>query len=216
VSETVNSEQGAARPPGRPRSAASHRAILEATLQLLAEKGFRGMSMDAVATRAGVSKATIYRRWKSKEELIAALLDAMADVVRVVDTGDPFEDLMTTSRTAAAEGETLARLIPALQAEALVNPELDALFRHKLLERRREQLQAFVRNAIATGHIRDDVDVEFVADVMFGTVVMRANILGGTLKHLVEDNAQLLDLLIEGIGTPKGKRAVANRRSERH
>jgi hypothetical protein len=108
----------------------------------------------------------------------------------------------------------MARLIPALQGEAVVNPELGEMFREKLLERRREQLREFLRNATAAGHIREDIDVEFLADVMFGTVVMRTNILGGTLKHLAEDNAKLWDLLIEGVGTPKGKRALARRRSE--
>jgi AcrR family transcriptional regulator len=214
VSERQQSQVQTARPPGRPRSAASHEAILRATLELLGEKGFRGMSMDAVAARAGVSKATIYRRWKSKEELISALLDEMAGVVQVVNTGDPFEDLLTTSRFAAEHGESLARLIPTLQGEAMVNPELDEMFRPKLLERRRDQLREFVRNAIAAGHIRDDVDIEFLADVMFGTVVMRANILGGTLKHLVEDQEKLWDLLIEGVGTPKGKRAISRRQAE--
>ena len=108
----------------------------------------------------------------------------------------------------------MAGLITALQGEAAVNPEFDAMFREKLLERRREQLREFLRNAIAAGHIRDDADVEFLADVMFGTVVMRANILGGTLKHLVEDQAKLWDMLVEGVGTPKGKRAIARRRAE--
>ena len=206
--------QGAARPPGRPRSAASHEAILRATLELLGEKGFSGMSMDAVAARAGVSKATIYRRWKSKEELVGELLDVLGDVVEVADTGDPFEDLMITSRGAAERGEAASRLISALQGEAAVNPEFEKLFREKLLERRRDQLRTFIRNAIAAGHIREDADVEFLADVMFGTVVMRANILGGTLKYLVEDQTKLWDLLLEGVGTPKGKRAVRRRHAE--
>ena len=213
MSETTNNvAQGAARSPGRPRSAASHEAILRATLELLGEKGFRGMSMDAVAERAGVSKATIYRRWKSKEELVGALLDVLGDVVQIVSTGDPFEDLVETSRYAAEHGEEVARLITALQGEAAANPEFDVMFREKLLERRREQLREFLRNAIEAGHIRADVDVEFLADVMFGTVVMRANILGGTLKHLVEDQIALWQILIDGVGTPKGRRALARRR----
>jgi AcrR family transcriptional regulator len=161
-----------------------------------------------------VSKATIYRRWKSKEELVGELLDVLGDVVEVVDSGDPFEDLMTTSRGAAERGEALAALITALQGEAAVNPEFAELFNEKLLQRRRDQLREFIRNAIAAGHIREDVDVEFLADLMFGTVVMRANILGGTLKHLVEDQTKLWDMLIEGVGTPKGKRAVTRRHAE--
>jgi len=189
-------------------------AILQATLELVGEKGFRGMSMDAVAARAGVSKATIYRRWKSKEELVGELLDVLGDVVEVADTGDPFEDLMITSRGAAERGEAVARLITALQGEAAVNDDFRDLFHEKLVQRRRDQLREFIRNAIAAGHIREDVDVEFLADVMFGTIVMRANILGGTLKYLVEDQTKLWDMLLEGVGTPKGKRAITRRRAE--
>jgi len=62
-------EQGI-RKPGRPRSAQAHKAILDATLELLAEEGFHGLSIEAVAAKAGVGKTTIYRRWPSKDELV--------------------------------------------------------------------------------------------------------------------------------------------------
>ncbi|WP_414589293.1 TetR/AcrR family transcriptional regulator [Scytonema sp. PCC 10023] len=66
----------AKKPLGRPRSTQSHQAILQATLELLAEVGFERMSMNAIATRAGVGKPIIYRRYKSKEELVADAIES--------------------------------------------------------------------------------------------------------------------------------------------
>jgi AcrR family transcriptional regulator len=129
VSEQAHQEQTAARAPGRPRSAASHQAILQATLELLAAKGMRGMSMDAVAERAGVSKATIYRRWKSKEDLVEELLDHLLAVIQPLDTGDPRADFIETARRAVASAGPGLKLLPALAGEAVVNPEFGQVFR---------------------------------------------------------------------------------------
>ena len=80
------------RPVGRPRSAEVHSAILTATLGLLAEEGFDGMSIEEVANRAGVGKTAIYRRWSSKEALVIDALKALDPEVLVVDTGNVRED----------------------------------------------------------------------------------------------------------------------------
>src|SRR6266496_6782642 len=91
-------EQGI-RKPGRPRSAQAHKAILDATLELLAEGGFQGLSIEAVAARAGVGKTTIYRRWPSKNELV---MDAIREVqvnLSVIDTGNFRKDVVTFVNT---------------------------------------------------------------------------------------------------------------------
>jgi len=79
-------------PVGRPRSAEVHSAILTATLALLADEGFDGMSIEAVAKRADVGKTAIYRRWSSKEALVLDALKALDTEVLVVDTGNSRED----------------------------------------------------------------------------------------------------------------------------
>ena len=81
------------RRPGRPRDARADRAILEATLELAAEFGPLGLSMDAVAERAGVSKATIYRRWSSKEALLLDAWRELAGAIPVPDSGVLRDDL---------------------------------------------------------------------------------------------------------------------------
>jgi AcrR family transcriptional regulator len=213
VSDATTETQGAARPPGRPRSAESHQAILRATLELLAEKGPQAMSMDAVAARAGVSKATIYRRWKSKEGLIADLLDALAGLIHPIDTGNPREDLLSTAQAAVTAAGPMIQLIPALVGEAVTNPDFARVFREKLVEPRRAQIRGFFERAAAVGEFRDDADLEFMTDVAFGTMLLRSQIASASFDTLVDDQARTWDLLVEAYGTPKGKRALARRRS---
>jgi AcrR family transcriptional regulator len=84
--------------PGRPRSATAHEAILQAAVALFVEQGFEGMSLDAVASRAGVGKATIYRRWSSKEDVV---IDAVARVFAepaAPNTGNVCDDLVQSGR----------------------------------------------------------------------------------------------------------------------
>jgi len=214
VSAANSSAQEAARPPGRPRSAASHEAILRATLELLAEKGMQAMSMDAVAARAGVSKATIYRRWKSKEELVEELLDQLLAIVQPLESGDPREDMLATTREAVASAGPALTLMMALAGEAVTNPGFGEVFRAKLIEPRRDQVRGFLERAVATGELREDADLDFYVDVMLGSVIWRSQIVSVTFDNLVEDQARIWDMIVEAIGTPKGKRALARRRRE--
>jgi len=214
MSEQAQTEQEAARAPGRPRSAASHQAILDATLHLVAENGMHGMSMDAVAARAGVSKATIYRRWKSKEELVEGLLDQLLALVQPIDTGNPREDFISTGRAAVAMAGPGIRLLPALAGEAVTNPEFGEVFRQKLVKPRQAQIRSFLERAVEAGEIRADADLDFFSDMAFGTVIFRSQIADNALGKLAEDQARVWDVIVETVGTPKGKRALAKRRRE--
>src|SRR5699024_11156979 len=79
--------------PGRPRSARSHTKILQATRDLLIEMGIHSISIEGVAKKAGVGKATIYRHWSTKEALISEAIGAVADEIDIPDTGDVWEDI---------------------------------------------------------------------------------------------------------------------------
>ncbi|WP_254721945.1 TetR/AcrR family transcriptional regulator [Kovacikia minuta] len=87
--------------PGRPRSAQSHQAMLQATLELLAEVGFEAMSIEAIATRAGVGKTTIYRRYSSKAELVADAIESIREEVLLPDTGSLWGDMDALIQNAA-------------------------------------------------------------------------------------------------------------------
>src|SRR5689334_19409421 len=91
------------RGPGRPRSMASHRAILDASCALLAEGGLPALTIDRVVARAGVSKATIYRRWASKQDLALAALEHCSPEPRAPRTGRVREDLVELLRTDLCE-----------------------------------------------------------------------------------------------------------------
>ena len=104
MSETTESPR---RMPGRPRSEASHQAIIEATLELLTEAGYGSLTMEAVRTRAGVGKATIYRRWASKEELVRDAIVFVHDKFDTPDTGSlrgDYQALAAVVRASASRG----------------------------------------------------------------------------------------------------------------
>ena len=88
------------RPPGQPRSAEADEAILQAALELLAESGYRSLTMERVRERSGVGKATIYRRYGSKEELVAAaIVHLNSDIPLPADTGSLQGDFAATAQT---------------------------------------------------------------------------------------------------------------------
>ena len=127
------------RPPGRPRSERSHLAIVRATLELLAEVGYQRLTMEQVQRRAGVGKATIYRRWDSKAELVKDAIQYFSAELPVPDTGS----LPGTTRrsrpavVAIAADRNAALLMPRLLAEASGDQELHAIFYAQLVEPRR-------------------------------------------------------------------------------
>jgi len=169
---------------------------------------------EQTAARAGVSKATIYRRWKSKEELVKELLDHLLSLVRPIDTGDPRADFTSTGRAAVASAGPGIKLLPALAGEAVTSPEFGEVFRAKLVRPRQAQIRRFLERAVEAGELRADADIDFLTDMAFGTVIFRSQIADDALENLAEDQARVWDVIVETAGTPKGKRALARRRRE--
>jgi len=190
--------------PGRPRSEASHQAIIRATLELLVEVGYGALTMEAVRTRAGVGKATIYRRWSSKEELVRDAIVFMHDDLQAPDTGSlrgDYEGMATLVRSAAHRAGA-ATLMPRLLGDVANDPELRAIFYDNLVEPRRAQMRAVLQRAVARGEIRDDVDIELIIDLFAGPVVYRLLITGGDYVQLPAVDEQL-DALLNGLA-PRG------------
>jgi len=163
------------RRPGRPRSVECDRAILEAALVEYAERGFDGLNVDAVAARAGVSKATIYRRYPSKVELVIAAGYAVAEeVAPKPDTGSLRGDLLSAYQNLARllNMEVLGRAVRQVVADSLRHADLAAMHEEMLRERRQGTIDALDR-AKRRGELRRDLDVELAADMLAGPLFYR-------------------------------------------
>jgi AcrR family transcriptional regulator len=188
------------RAPGRPRSAAAHRAILDATVRLLSEVGFAATTVEAVAARAGVGKATVYRRWPSKVPLVIDALDARAiEQVPIPRTGSVRGDLI---EFLVGLVETMSgpdgRLVAPLLAEISRNQELAEAFRRDLVAPRRAGMEEIMREGMARGELRPDLDVDLALDTPVGIIFQRLLILGEPVdKEVVR---RIVDQLLEGIG----------------
>jgi AcrR family transcriptional regulator len=193
------------RSPGRPRSAEADAAIIGATLEALREEGFRGLSVEGVRQRAGVGKATIYRRFPSKHDLVrAAIASLNPDLPEPPDTGSLRGDVATIFRLTydAALDRRTATFAPRLLAESAGDDEFHALFREALIDPRREGLRTILRRAAARGELRTDIDPELIIDMFAGPVIYRLLIDGGRLEGVKEMMDALLDGVLLGI-TPR-------------
>jgi AcrR family transcriptional regulator len=185
---------------GRPRDAGRDRAILTATLELLAEGGYPALRIDEVARRAGVAKTTIYRRWPSKGEMV---LDAIADQLgdrSVEETGDPLRDLRRLLEvTYEGLAETVAgRALPAVSAEIMGDPDLAEEYRRRFVHPLRDRARVLIVEAIDQGLLRSDVDPDLLMDVVVGPSLYRPIVLG-VLAPAASASA-VFDLVISGAG----------------
>ena len=162
------------RPPGRPRSEQARRAILQAALALAAEEGPRGVRMDAIARRAGVSKETIYRWWRSKVEvLLEALAERGDETIPLPDRGSLAKDLRAFLRATAASGdEPTKRVLRALASEAAADEGFAALVRDGFLARRRAALGEVLDRAVARGELTED-EAAIAVDLVYGSLWYR-------------------------------------------
>jgi AcrR family transcriptional regulator len=166
------------RPRGRPRSETAQRAILSATIALLLDEGLHEMSMDDVADRAGVSKATIYRWWASKELLA---LDALSTewgtptAGKRDDTGSLRGDLLAFLRPWVRQlnEKPYGRVIAGLVAEAQTDPDFGELYREHFVRPRRDATRRLLVRAVERGEIPADTDLEVSLDLLYGPIYHR-------------------------------------------
>lgn len=188
----------APRRPGRPRDDSRDRAILEATLALVARDGMAGLTVDAVAAAAGASKATIYRRWASKEAMVLDAWRELAAPVVVPDTGNLRADLVSMFSVFAERisAGPLARVLPHMLAMAQVDPQFGREYREFLSERRRP-LRLIVARAVARGELAATVDPELVAELVSGPIYYRALVAGRRVstRHV----EQIVDVVLAGL-----------------
>ncbi|MBW4562403.1 MAG: TetR/AcrR family transcriptional regulator [Mojavia pulchra JT2-VF2] len=153
---------------GRPRSTQAHQAMLQATLELLAEFGFDGMSIDAIAVRAGVGKPTIYRRYSSKEELVADAIESVRQDVVIPNTGNLWDDIDELIQNAAQitlsplGRKTVAMIINS----ASNNSQFAQIYCTKYLQPRKQAFAVVLERAKARNEIQADLDPGLVFDTM--------------------------------------------------
>lgn len=182
----------------RARGAATEQAILQTTLALLQEGGYYALTIDRVAARARASKTTIYRRWKSKEHLVLAVLQGLPMPMPERSSGSLEADLIELFRQFARimANSPLRGVLPMLVAECANNPALSHLL-VPVNEQRRAPLRKVVELAIERGELGADTDVELLLDVIQGAIAIRLYFLLDTLDE--RWIRALVQLLIHGL-----------------
>jgi AcrR family transcriptional regulator len=160
---------------GRHRSLEAEASILKAALDLLQHKPLREVTADAIALRAGVSKATIYKWWPNKSMVaLDAYLGGMTERVTIPDTGSAEMDFtMQLKSVTAFYKSPLGRLFGEFIAEGQSNPKFLALFRERFLYARRDAARVMWRRGVDRGEIRKEIDGEIVLDLIYGPMVFR-------------------------------------------
>jgi AcrR family transcriptional regulator len=171
----------ASRRPGRPRSEAADRAIIEATLEVFAECGPDGLGIEQVAARAGVGKATIYRRWPGKEELLLDAIGALRTPLPRPQGRSVRADLAALVEALCQEATDprRARQFALLHGDGLKYPRLLAKYNQVVMEPRRELIRSVLQRGLATGELRETTDVDAAMFLLSGAVLAR----GGHVKE---------------------------------
>jgi AcrR family transcriptional regulator len=163
------------RRPGRPRSEQSRQAVLRATSELINEVGLRAMTTDEIASRSGVSKATIYKWWPTKYAVaVEAFLSQMDAQSADPDTGSAREDFRRTLRGLmrfyrSNNGRAYAQLV----GEAQFDPRIGKELREHLIDSRREVMRAILKRGVERGELSPDIDAEVAIDLIFGPAMYR-------------------------------------------
>ena len=188
---------------GRPRTSSIDRAVLEATTQLLQEVGARGTTIAAIAARSGCSKASIYRRWPSRDSIVL-------DALRVATKGTPADielviglerRLGSAVHAAAHRGATafsspmLRAVLPVIARELLAGSSLGDRFRAEIFQPIRRDAAQRLERAIERGEVAGHVDGDLLFDLVYGTMLYRA-LVGEPLDETVAQ--QVGDLVMHG------------------
>jgi AcrR family transcriptional regulator len=190
----------AVRRPGRPRSERAEQAIIDATLEAIGDWGVDGVRCEDVAARAGVGKATLYRRWPVKEDLLIAAFASLKTPLPEPRGESVREDLIAMLEVMAADADDprYARQFALLLGEGERYPRLVRRYREQVVEPRRELIRSVLRRGVASGELRPGTDVEVAMLLLTGAVLARG-------KHDATPAgpgfaSRVVDELLRGIG----------------
>ena len=183
---------------GRPRSDRVNRAILDTARQLLIRDGYTRLRLEHVAAQAGVGKATIYRRWPSKEALAQALLaDLAAPHIAIEESGDTREEMLAAVMNpllAVTESE-FGPVIRALLSQIATNPALGDPFRATVVQARRTEIARMIARGVERGDLCPDADAEIATELLVGPVYFRL-MFGGELDRSFAE--RIVDNVLSG------------------
>jgi AcrR family transcriptional regulator len=187
---------------GRPRdNARVEAAVVQATLAEIADKGLPNCTVEAIAARAGIGKATFYRRWPNKEVVLHLLASQLSDVLEPIETGDLRKELISVIEPLPERvyGGPVATVMPAFIAEAARDPQMRKVVAELTQERRQGAIHALQR-AKRRGELRRGVDLEAVVDMILGAYACRALLLGEPITGRFAQ--KVVDLALNGILKP--------------
>jgi AcrR family transcriptional regulator len=184
------------RPSGRPRLARIDDAVLRTTLRHLAERGYAGMSINAIAAELGVSKPTIYLRWPSKIDLATAAVTSLYVDQPDAATGDVRTDLIAHVKSVKRVHDTVGvGLTGSMLAEQRSNPALMAVFRERAVRPSRQRARRILQAGIRQGVVRADADVNAAVDMLVGALY--AAYVAGDDRTF--DAESVVDILLAGL-----------------
>ena len=168
---TETAHRGMAASPWSPRET----ELLEVTLQLLQERGYDRLTLDAVAARARASKATVYRRWPSKAELVlAAFIEGCRQIAVHPDTGTLRGDLLQLGRVISQQSHEQAGIIRAVLVEISRHPALHDAMQSEFLDQRKALLHEVLRDAVLRGEIDAAAISDELWDLLPGYLIFRS------------------------------------------
>ncbi len=187
--------------PGRnldPRVVRTRTAVLEAAIDLLAERGYSGFSVEGVVEATGIAKTTLYRHWPSRDDLLIAVIAELGGTGPVPDTGSVRHDLQDffARRVQTAHSRQWERCMPALVEAAARHPELAKMVAD-LTTQALGQIEDLLRRGVERGELRPDFDPQTAASALMGSIVLRRLLLheAPTAQRV----SAAIDIVMQGI-----------------
>jgi AcrR family transcriptional regulator len=164
------------RRPGRPRSEQADQAIIDAAIEVFAESGPDGLNIEQVAARAGVGKATIYRRWPGKEDLLLDAIGALRTPLPQPQGRSVRADLTALLEALCHEASDprRARQFALLHGDGVKYPRLLARYSQTVMEPRRELIRSVLRRGVATGELGEETDIDAAMLLVSGAALVRS------------------------------------------
>lgn len=170
---------------GRPRNLEAQKSILSASYELLLENGFQFVTVDKIAERAQVSKATIYKWWSNKAAVVMdGFLYAASERLPVPDTGSAYNDILIhatnlTRFLTSREGTIITQLL----GEGQFDSGLADAYRDRYFRPRRLEARGLLEKGIERGELKKNLDIDICIDLIYGPIFYRLLVTGQTLDE---------------------------------